>query len=90
MPGLLNPMLFMTSRVSESWNHILQLISLPEAKDELQDMVIKSPLEESDITEVSSLLLFLNVPKEYIINYLLARGDVTPNFKHLVEQVFIQ
>lgn len=88
MPGLLNPMIFMNSQLEQAWSKILNSIAIEDAKTDIQDILMQSPLDEIDILKVTKMLIFFEVPKQYILNYFLARGDIPPQIHFLINDYF--
>lgn len=88
MPGLLNPMMYQTEELAAIWNQIQDKIPDYDGINEVQKLLLKSPLEDEDILEITSILIFYQIEKSLISKLFSLRKDVSPNYKLLINDVF--
>ena len=88
MPGLLNPMIRMNVRVQETWKKLHDSIYIDEEHSKVYKIAINSPLHEIDILNITEMAYICKVPREYLVDYFLARRDVPHNTNSLIEDYF--
>ena len=76
------------SKFSKSRNQIQDKIPDYDGINEVQKLLLKSPLEDEDILEITSILIFYQIEKSLISKLFSLRKDVSPNYKLLINDVF--
>lgn len=72
-----------------AWIKIKNSITSDSAKQHLQQMLWKNPLENDDIKEILSFAFFLQVPLEHIVEYFKHKEDVPENVVSLIYETYI-
>lgn len=81
-------MMYQTEELAAIWNQIQDKIPDYDGINEVQKLLLKSPLEDEDILEITSILIFYQIEKSLISKLFSLRKDVSPNYKLLINDVF--
>lgn len=85
MPGVLNAMCDRHSNVFTFWKKIKTHFDCHEVAECLYTILMKCPLEPSDVLDAAEIFKFASVEIEVLILYLRLRKDVIFNFVILLD-----